>query len=141
MMTTLLTFPMVRQRCSLGKGSSRLAANGSSNTNLATSKLIPCLRRFSSFLSSSHSHRSGRSFMAATSVILWRQRLTYRHLCLGGVNAGILQVLIVQFYHNAVYVDLAGYDVGDEAGAVLLDEADLADCTLLDAFNIRQRLA
>lgn len=33
------------------------------------------------------------------SVILWCQRLTWGHLCLRGMGAGILRVLIRQFYH------------------------------------------
>ena len=42
------------------------------------------------------------------------------------MDAGILQVLIGQFYRSVSHVDLAGDDVGDEAGAVLVHQVDLA---------------
>ena len=124
MMTTFWICPMVRQRCSVGKVSGLLVTKGSWNRNRATSKLIRCLRQFSSFLSSSHSHRIGRSFMATMSVILWCQWSAWGRL--PSVDAGILQVLAGQFYHGVADVDLAGDDVGNEAGTVLVREVDLA---------------
>ena len=47
------------------------------------------------------------------------------------MDAGILQVLDVQFYRSVSDVQLASYNVGDEAGAVLLREVDL----VLGSFN------
>ena len=58
------------------------------------------------------------------SVILWCQWSAWGRL--PSVDAGILQVLAGQFYHGVADVDLAGDDVGNEAGTVLVREVDLA---------------
>ena len=48
------------------------------------------------------------------------------------MDAGILQVLAGQFYRGVADVDLAGYDVGDEAGSVFFHQRELALGALLN---------
>ena len=52
------TLPNVRHLCSCGKGSSDMVMKGSRKTSWAVSNSIPCLSRFSLFLSGFHVHRN-----------------------------------------------------------------------------------
>ena len=56
---------------------------------------------------------------------------------LRGVDAGILQVLDVQFYRSVADVGLACYSVGDEPGAVLAEKIDLSAGMADGGINVR----
>ena len=118
MMATFWMCPMVRQRCLCWVGVSAAVSQGVVENSLGDVETYPMFTTVFFVLvivpfPSDWQVVDGHYVRYSSVPVVGMVRLP-------GLNAGIVQALIGQFCHGIADVDLAGYDVGDEAGVVFV---------------------